>query len=170
MQQFQAAILLSQIKRIQRDADVRDRNASYLTSRLKEIPGIVTLQMSDRANRSAYHIYPFRYQQQEFKNLPKRKFVQAMRAEGIRCGSGYYSPFRFGLIEEQVKSRGFQRLFSEQRLNEYLEDSQLPDTEQLSEETVIMTQNMLLGSRRDMDDITNAILKIRENVDKLLKS
>jgi len=170
MQQFQAVILLSQIRRIERDADTRERNASHLTARLNEIPGIHTFKMSDGATRSAYHIYPFRYQKQAFKNLPRRKFIAALRAEGIPCGSGYYSPFRFGLIEEQLNSRGFRRLFPKERLEAYRENQGLPGTELLSEETVILTQNMLLGNTQDMDDIADAILKIRENAELLLNA
>lgn len=168
IQQFQAAILLSQIGRIERDARVRHENANHLTSRLKDIPGIIPFKLADGATRSAYHLYPFRYQKQEFKDLPKSKFLAAMRAEGIPCGGGYASPTRFGVIEEQITSKGFQRLFTKQRLDEYRDQCILPDTDRLSEEAVTLTQNMLLGPRKDMDDVADAILKIKENIDKLI--
>ncbi|NLP12844.1 DegT/DnrJ/EryC1/StrS family aminotransferase, partial [bacterium] len=43
----------------------------------------------------------------------------------------------------------------------------LPETDQLCSEAVWFTQNMLLGSQRDMDDIADAVQKIYENRDKL---
>jgi perosamine synthetase len=43
MQQYQAITLLSQMKRIQSDADTRLENALYLDKKLKEIPGIVPI-------------------------------------------------------------------------------------------------------------------------------
>jgi dTDP-4-amino-4,6-dideoxygalactose transaminase len=170
MQQFQASVLLSQIGRIERDARTRDANTSYLTSRLKDIPGILTLKFSEGATRSAYHVYPFRYQKEAFAGLPKRKFLVAMRAEGVPCGAGYRPPAEYGLIEEQLSSRGFQRLFSKQRLDEYREQLRLPDTERLCSEVVTLFQSMFLGNKRDMDDIANAILKIQQNAEKLAKS
>jgi dTDP-4-amino-4,6-dideoxygalactose transaminase len=170
MQQFQAAILLSQMKRIEKDAKTRDENASYLTSKLEEIPGISTLKFSKGATRSAYHVYPFRYHENAFQGLSKTKFVRAMRAEGIPCGGGYRPPATFQVFEEQLNSRGFQRLFSKTRLDEYRDQSQLPDNDRLCSETVTLSQSTLLGSSKDMDDIVNAIHKLRENADRVSRA
>ncbi|NIP22354.1 MAG: DegT/DnrJ/EryC1/StrS family aminotransferase, partial [Phycisphaerae bacterium] len=41
MTEYQAAILHSQIKRLERDARKRTENADYLTSKIKDIPGII---------------------------------------------------------------------------------------------------------------------------------
>ena len=40
MQQSQALILMSQMKRIEKDNDIRLSNALYLDKKLREIPGI----------------------------------------------------------------------------------------------------------------------------------
>ena len=42
-----------------------------------------------------------------------------------------------------------------------------PDNDRLCEEAVWLSQTLLLGSKRDMDDIANAIAKIAENKDQL---
>jgi len=67
MQEFQAVILMSRMKRIQRDADIRLTNARYLDSHLKDIPGIIPYKLSEGATRSAYHLYPFRYKKGIFQ-------------------------------------------------------------------------------------------------------
>ena len=41
MQQFQAIMLMSQMKRAKKDADIRLENATYLDNKLREIPGII---------------------------------------------------------------------------------------------------------------------------------
>jgi len=147
MAEFQAVILLSQIKRAVKDADKRLENALYLNSKLKEIPGIIPYKLADGATRSAYHLYPFRYKAAHFDDLPREKFLAALSAEGIPCSQGYGKQYFDGLIEDAITSRGYKRLFSEQRLNSYREElHNLPDNDQLTDEAVWFGQNMLLAT------------------------
>jgi dTDP-4-amino-4,6-dideoxygalactose transaminase len=169
MMEYQAVILMSQMKRAKIDADKRLENALYLDSKLKEIPGIITYKLADGANRSAYHLYPFRYKKDYFDGLPREKFLKALSAEGIPCSGGYGPQYHDGLMEEALNSKGYQRLFSKQRLDAYREElKNLPDNDQLTREAVWLFQNMLLAEREDMDDIVNAIQKIYENRKQLM--
>jgi len=164
MMEFQAVILLSQLERAKTDFDKRLENALYLDSKLKDIPGIITYKLTEGATKSAYHIYPFRYKKEQFDELPREKFLAALQAEGIPCSSGYEAQYHDGFMEEVLNSRGFKRLFSEQRLKRYREElHELPENEQLTREAVWFFQNMLLAERKDMDDIVNAVHKVYEN-------
>lgn len=163
MQQSQALILLSQMKRIGKDNDIRLSNALYLDRKLKEIPGIIPYKLADGATRSVYHLYPFRYQKEKFNNIPKDKFISALQAEGIPASGGYGKQNKDLLFEEAFNSRGYKRLFSEARLKQWREDNHLPGNDQLCDEAVTLYQSILLGSKSDMDDIVNAISKVYEN-------
>lgn len=163
MQQSQALILISQMKRIEKDSDIRLSNALYLNKKLKEIPGIIPYKPAEGATRAVYHMYPFRYIKEEFNNIPKSKFLEALNAEGIPGNGGYGKQNRDGLIDEQLNSRGFKRLFSESRLKQWREENYLPGNDQLCDQAVTFYQSMLLGTKTDMDDIVNAIAKIYEN-------
>jgi len=167
--EIQAGILLSQIERARQDADKRLENALYLDARLKEVPGIIPYKLADGATRSAYHFYPFRYKKEHFDGLTRDQFRQALRAEGIPTYGGYGKQYFDGLIEEAISSRGYQRLFSSQRLKRYREElHHLPENDQLTEEAVMLFQHMLLAERSDMDDIVNAVRKVYENRKQLL--
>ena len=168
MQQSQALILMSQMKRIEKDNDVRLANALYLDKKLKEIPGIKPYKLAEGATRAVYHLYPFRYIKEEFNNIPRDKFLKALNAEGIPCSTGYGKQNKDGLIEESLNSKGYKRLFSESRLRQWREANHLPGNDQLCDQAVTIYQSILLGSRADMDDIVNAITKIYENRDTLL--
>ncbi|MCG6187541.1 DegT/DnrJ/EryC1/StrS family aminotransferase [Maribellus maritimus] len=163
MQQIQALMLLSQMKRIKRDADIRLENAKYLDERLAEIPGIVPYKLVTEDARSAYHLYPFRFVSEEFGKVSRDQFIKALRAEGVHCSVGYGRQNYDGLIEEAFNSKGYKRLFSEQRLKQWREENVLPGNDQLADEAVIFSQRMLLGNKHDMDDIVNAVTKIYEN-------
>lgn len=163
MQQMQAIMLLSQMKRIREDADIRHENAQYLDAKLSQIPGIRIAKPVEGNNRSAYHMYPFRFISEEFDGVKRDKFIEALRAEGIPCSAGYGQQNEDGLIEEALNSRGFKRLFSQHRLNRWREENRLPGNDQLTREAVTFYQSMLLGNKRDMDDIANAVVKLYEN-------
>ena len=163
MQQMQALMLLSQMNRIENDAGVRHHNALYLNNRLSEIPGIYPAKMVEGNNRSAYHMYPFRFVSGEFGNVPRQRFIEALRAEGVPCSQGYGAQNRDGIIEEAFNSRGYRRLFSQQRLNQWREQNHLPGNDKLAQEAVTLYQSILLGSKNDMEDIIRAIEKIYDN-------
>ncbi len=168
MQQSQALILMSQMKRIEKDNDIRLANALYLDKRLREIPGIIPYKPADGATRAVYHLYPFRYIKEHFNNIPKDKFIRALNAEGIPASGGYGQQNKDGLMEEALKSRGYKRLFPEARLNKWREENVLPGNDQLCNQAVTLYQSILLGSRADMDDIVNAITKIYQNRNSLV--
>jgi len=96
-------------------------------------------------------------------------FLKALKSEGIPCSGGHGQQNKDGLIEEALSSRGYQRLFSKERLNQYREENHLPENDQLCKEAVWFYQNMLLGTKDDMDDIVDAIVKTYENRHKLIK-
>ncbi len=167
MQQIQAITLLSQIKRIEKDAEIRLKNAKYLDQHLNQIPGIHPYKLVEGDNRSAYHMYPFRFVSREFGGVSRERFMRALRAEGIPCSAGYGKQNYDGLIEEALESRGYKRLFSPQRLKQWRDENHLPGNDQLTEQAITFYQSMLLGKQSDMDDIVNAITKIYEKRDSL---
>jgi perosamine synthetase len=167
MTEYQAAVGLSQIKRLEKDTALRNENAKYLTSRIKDIPGIVPHKLYDGVTRCAYHLYPFRYKKEHFNNAPREKFLAALNAEGVPCSGGYGPQYRDGLIEAALNSKNFKRSFPKARLDKYRQELNYPGNEQLCQEAVWLTQNMLLGSKSDTGDIADAIQKIYENRDKL---
>ncbi len=169
MTEYQAAILLNQMERLEAQTAKRIENANYLTSRIKDVPGIVSHKLYEGA-KAVYHLYPFRYKKEQFNNVPRNRFLAALRAEGIPCSGGYGPQYRDDLIEAALTSKNFQRSFSKQRLDRYRQELRYPANDQLCQEAVWLTQNMLLGPKGDIDDIANAIQKLYENRDALAKA
>jgi dTDP-4-amino-4,6-dideoxygalactose transaminase len=149
---------------------LRGENAAYLTSRLQQMPGIATIKLNPGATRAVYHLYPLRYKKEAFNGAPREKFLQALNAEGIPCSGGYLPANRDALFQEALNSKSYQRLFPKERLDRYRQENALPRNDQVCSEAVWFTQNMLLGTRQDMDDIADAIQKIYENRDALTRS
>src|SRR5262249_28700700 len=94
MTEFQAALLLAQLTRLEDQPRRREQNANYLTSLLREIPGIAPARMYEGCTRNAYHLYMLRYDPAAFEGLPRSTFIRALGAEGIPCSAGYSPLYR----------------------------------------------------------------------------
>lgn len=170
MTQVQAVLLSQQFDKLVNQTAIRRANADYLSAHLGKIPGITPVRLPENS-QAVWHLYPFRYDPAQFNELSRDRFSKAMSAEGIPCGGVYHEQYYDGLLDEAISSRGFKRLWSAQRLKEYRESfQQLKGNRQTCETTVAMTQNLLLGERKDMDDILEAIGKIQRSSSALAKN
>ena len=161
MTEFQGALLSSQFDRLEDQASSRENNAGYLTSMLNDIEGIEPARMYRGCTRNAYHLYMFRYEPQAFAGLTREGFIEAMRAEGIHCSSGYTPLNKDKFLEYTLQSRAFRTIYSDKELNNWRERNHTPENDRLCGEAVWFSQSTLLGSRRDMEQITGAVRKIQ---------
>jgi perosamine synthetase len=170
MTEFQAALLLEQLTRLEEQSRRREQNAAYLTELLREIKGITPARMYEGCTRNAYHLYMFRYDRTQFEGLPRGKFLRALEAEGIPASGGYQPLDKEPFLKNTLMSRGFQSVYGPARIALYLEKTHCPANDQLCEVAVWLTQTTLLGPRSDMDEIAAAIRKIQKNGAKLEKA
>lgn len=169
MTQMQAVMLLQQIDKLVKDTARRRENADRLTAGLKQIPGILPARLPDNS-RAVWHLYAFRYDPEPFNGLPYARFVKALNAEGVPCGGIYSEQYFDGLLDEAIASRGFQRLFSPQRLKAYRDSlHELSGNKLVCQTTVGMTQNLLLAEPSAIDQIVEAVAKIHAHSGDLAK-
>ena len=166
MSEFQAALLLSQMRNLEDQSRRRSRNASLLSERLSEIEGIRPLDVDARVSRHAYHLFVFRYDPAAFAGVPRERFLEALSAEGIPCASGYRPLYR---------EPAFQARFRDYPLDspafggrpDYAAVHH-PVTERIcAGEAVWLTQNLLLGSEEDTASIAEAVAKVQQHARRL---
>ena len=162
MPEFQAALLLSQMERLEGQARLRETNAEYLTSMVREIDGIEPARMYPGCTRNAYHLYMFRYDPEHFAGLPRARFLEALRAEGIGCSTGYTPLNKNLFLKHTFESRAFKKIYSAKEIDRWFERNDLPENDRLCEEAVWLTQSKLLGDRTDMEQIATAIRKVQK--------
>jgi dTDP-4-amino-4,6-dideoxygalactose transaminase len=154
MSELQAALLLSQARRLEAQTDQRNENAHYLAAQLGEIPGIRPLARDPRVTRHAYHLFIFRYDGAEFGGMSRDEFLAALRAEGIPCSPGYSPLYRSPAFKIDTNTHPFPARVDYSAVR-------LPAVEQACEEAVWLNQGLLLAEKADMDDIVAAIRKIQ---------
>jgi len=159
--EFQAAILLAQMTRLTEQVKRRWENAQYLTEMLIQIPGIKPAKLYDGVTKSAYHLYMFRYDKRMFSEMSRSQFMNALDAEGIPCSSGYTSMTREKYITDLAQNKYYLNIYGEKRMKEWVESLSCPQNDRLcDEEALWFGQNMLLGTKTDMEQIAEAIKKI----------
>ncbi len=159
--EFQAAILLEQLKRIDGQIKRREGNSSYLNRKLEKV-GLLPLRRDERLTRENGYFYSFKYNKEAFNGVHRDVFVKAMNAEGIPIWGGGFTP----LYRDEL-------FFADPRYFKVSYDYskvRCPVAEKgVQEEIVAFGHSVLLGTRKDMDDIVEAATKIAQNVDELGK-
>ncbi len=170
MTPFVASILLGQIRRLEAQSTLRDENSAYLEKLLSEIKGVRPTKKYPGQTRRAYYNYQLIYESKYFNGLPKSKFQEAIRAEGIGFGNGIDSSLHLNpFIETYLNMKSFKRIFPKERLEKYRKENLCPVNERIGKETGLsLGQRVFLGTKKDMEDIVAAIVKIQKNSSKLL--
>jgi len=154
--EFQAAILLAQLERLPDHTTRRNASARYLDQRLAEIPGVAPMRQDERITQNAYHLYLLRYDAGAFHGLPRARFLEALRAEGIPANPGYPEP----LSQTAAVQRAIQATYGPGEGD--WRPPKLPVAERVcATEGVWLPQNLLLGTRDDLDDVVMAIEKVQ---------
>jgi dTDP-4-amino-4,6-dideoxygalactose transaminase len=169
MTEFQAALLLTQMSRLQEQMKTREENARLLTQLLQEIPGIAPAKMYGGCTRNAYHLYMFRYDKEQFAGAPRAKFLKALSAEGIPCSGGYAPLNKEPFLREALGSKAYKSIYGPDRLAAWERDNHCPENDHLCGEAVWFFQTMLLGKRSDMEQIAEAVRKVHANAAELAK-
>jgi perosamine synthetase len=169
--EYQAAIALAQLERLEEQTELRNVNAGYLKSLIRDIPGIIPYRLYENVTRAAFHFFPFRYRKEEFNGLPRERFLEALKAEGVPCFGGYSGELnKMPYLKNTFESSSYKKFYLKERLDydKYSEENECPLNAKLSnEQAVWIFQNVLLGTKSDMDNIAGAIEKIRKNADKI---
>ncbi len=152
MTEWQGAILLAQLERLEEHYPLRERNARFLEGALAQVPGIRPLAHEPRVTRHAHHLVILRYAAESFGGKSLDDFLAALRAEGIQPVSRGYVP----LHRSPAIRRRMQDLFGDDPAH-----TRLLNAEAAAERTFWLPQNLLLGDQEDMQDIAAAIAKIQ---------
>jgi dTDP-4-amino-4,6-dideoxygalactose transaminase len=168
--EFQGNLLIAQMTRLEEQSKRRTENAKYLTKMLEEIPGILPAKMYAGCTRNAYHLYMFRYKKEHFANMSRGRFISALEKEGVPCSGGYSPMNKSEYVLGMIKSRHYQKLYPAEVLDHWAERNHCPNNEQLCQEAVWFTQNMLLGPRTDMEQIAEAIRRIQKHASEVARA
>ena len=162
MSEFQAAVLLAQLSRLDELLERKNRNAEIVRAGLAEIGGLQWPREDERITQQSY-VYPrLAYDAEAFDGLPSEKFAAAIAASELSFNGG-----RGWLLYQHPLFTSVQ--FTFRHLN-HIDYTQVhcPNAENAWSHWVQLPQEVMLASEDAMHDFVNAVAKIKENVDELL--
>jgi dTDP-4-amino-4,6-dideoxygalactose transaminase len=91
MTEFQAALLLAQLARLEAQIQRRESSAAILDQALQGLAGVRLLAPAPSMTRRSYHMYVFRVDEQVL-DISRERFIEALNAEGVPASVGWYRP------------------------------------------------------------------------------
>lgn len=167
--EFQGALLLAQMTRLEAQAKLRDTNADHLSSLLQQIPGITPAQLHPGTTRSAYHLYMFRYDKAQFAGLPRARFLQELSKAGVSASSGYNSLNTSPHVKALAANPHYQRIYGKAGMERWLERNACPANDRVIEEAVWFTQNRLLVTRAEIERMAQVIADVQKRAGQLAR-
>ncbi|MCM8772584.1 MAG: DegT/DnrJ/EryC1/StrS family aminotransferase [Candidatus Omnitrophica bacterium] len=170
MSEFQGALLLTQLKRLKKQTEIRMKNYNYLVELLKDLPGIKPIKLNPKQKTFSHHLAILRYFPEEWDNIPLEKILKAMEAEGIPLSSGYLYPLYHNPLFKNLDFSS-DSPFMKGRKNP-IDYEKFKETCKNVEEvckgrTIWIVHRLLLGTKKDMEDIAEGFYKLRKNIDEL---
>jgi dTDP-4-amino-4,6-dideoxygalactose transaminase len=169
MTEIQAALLLSQLRRLPKQTETRYVNGEYFASELEKIGGISALKRDPRVTKRGYYFYLIRYNASEFRGVSRDKFLQALQAEGIPAGTAHnqplyqnpvFSEMYFGRTGHPIRCPMYGKPLDYTKVH-------CPVAERIYKNEIVALGKDFLMERESVDLVLEAIRKIKDNVDEL---
>ena len=161
LSEWQGAVLMVQLSRLEEQTRHRHRNGRLLDKLLGEIPGITPQTCDARCTRNGQYAYIFHVDKKQFGGISTENFIAALNAEGIPTQASYPPLHELDCF----RNGEYRKCLSGAQAAEkhaFLEQS-FPHTQRAAWETVWIPQFALLGDEDDMREISGAISKIQKN-------
>ena len=167
LSELQGALLRVQFERFkEKHVRIKHEQGQFLADSLCEIGGVEPLKKDNRVTQRGYYFFIIRYDKNAFGGVPRDRFVEALRAEGVPCDIGYGVPlYKQPAFQEKEISRWLPE--SAKPWPDY-EHLFLPASERFCfEEQVTLPHQLLLLEKSKVQMVADAILKIKTHCNEL---
>jgi dTDP-4-amino-4,6-dideoxygalactose transaminase len=179
MTEWQGAIGLAQLARLEAQTETREANSRRLAAGLEALQesgvGVAPLRRDPRVTRWGFYMWHFRFLPEPWEGVTRNDFLRALRAEGLSGGTGHTQPLYKNplfLDPEQALGRtGFPLRGGLYQGRMDYREVVCPQTERIyATEAVHLGHPLFLGPPEDMDAILGAIEKVWRHRDALRES
>ena len=166
LSEWQGAILDVQLDRLDSQTALRHQNARRLDALLEQIEGISPQRADARCTRNGQYAYIFHVERAAFSDVPMKRFIEALQAEGVPNQAAYPPLHALDLFTSGAYKK---RLSAQQAAEDHaFLRGDFPQTERAAWETFWIEQRALLGDEEDMEEIAAAIRKIQQHSEELM--
>lgn len=165
--EFQAAILLGQLSRLEEQTAKREKSAAILNEMLSDLPGIMISKTDPRMTRRSWHMYSIRVKPE--LGISRERFMEACQAEGVLIGGGYPTPLYKNPLFDMTGDGPEHCPISCPFYGKTVDYSKVscPVCEAVCTDTAWISQTVLLSDEAAIRGIGTAIRKVVENAAEL---
>ncbi len=155
MTEFQAAVLLAQLERLDGQIERREKNFELLSSLCRELEGFYLIRPRPEATRVPHYLVMVRMRRDYWGDMPKRRLVEALRAEGLPASLGWPVPLhRHKPVKDYLERKGMR-----------VRPETLSNAEEAASSTIFIHHRVLLGSDKEAEDVFRILQKIERHRD-----
>ena len=159
LSEFQSAILLDALPRLEAQNKLREENAKFLDDELSSIEGFIPMTLPAQVTARALYYYVVRCDPKYWAGVDTEKVRAALAAEIGMCERVYVpihkSPLYKPLTKKRFKYSDAQVAAIQRGL-----DSNLPHSDAAYAQCVSLFHPILMAGREDMQDVVNAFAKV----------
>ena len=158
--EYSAAMLDSQLDKLDGEIAIRSKNAAWLKKQLLENEYAFATDCDERIAVDAYHLFIIRFDETKLKaaSVSRDKIIAAANAEGLPIGAGYAPLYNAPGIKTEIV----------RKIAGDIDLSPLPECERASySEGSWLYQSCLLGNEAATESIYKIIEKITANITEL---
>jgi dTDP-4-amino-4,6-dideoxygalactose transaminase len=160
MTEFQAAVLIAQLRRLEAQVRRRQANAALLDQLLPGMPGLRILDPAAQMTRRSYHMYVFRVDESAL-GMSRDRMIEALVAEGVPVSKGWYRPlYRNGVFAQAHRgpAHGIRAPLAGKGVD-YTRVS-CPVCEQVCRDAIWIPQHVLLAEESQIRMLAAAVEKV----------
>ena len=160
MTEFQSAILLDRLGRLEEQTMKRQDNAKFLDDELSSIPGFEPIVPPDQVTRRAYYYYVVRCDRKFWKGVETETIRAALAAELMGAVERIYFPLhKSPLFRPLTKKRHHISRSYVNALKKCLKVD-LPHSDNAHQSCISIPHYVLLADRKEMQRIVDAFAKV----------
>ena len=166
LSEWQGAVLLAQLTRLDEQTARRNANGRLLDRLLSQIEGVTPQRHDSRITRNGHYAYIIHFEPRHFAGKKREQLEAALAAEGIPTQPPYPPLHQLDLFQSGAYKK---RLSGAQAQADhaFLREP-FPNAVREFEQTIWITQRALLGDEQDMREIAAAVRKVSENAAELV--
>lgn len=169
MTELTAAIGIEQLKKLDNNNRIRNRNSHYLADKLSNLPGLEIPQILNKKGNIC-HVFPMVYNAKQTK-VSREIIIAALRAEGIPVGTGYTrlmpeNPVFMKKIAYGAKGCPFKCSFYNKTVN-YRKTDYPVAAKSIYDKFIWFYHVNRPNTLKDMDDVVRSFKKVFSNLDLL---
>lgn len=161
--EFQLAVLLDALERLEAETKLRAENANFLDDRLRQVSGYSPLRPDARNDRRAYYHFPMRFASDAFGG---RKIAAVARAISAELGTWVHTPYT-PLDRHPLLNAPRTKRYMAGSLGEVHVPEPLTNCVAASESVLLLHHPILLADKDSLVDVVRALEKVQAHAHEL---